>query len=509
MKPILEVNNLSYGYHKSLVLSGVQFTLQAGASVAFIGASGCGKTTLMKLIAGILPAPAGSVVCRAKQMAYVGQEDGLLAWKNVLENVLFPLHLNGQKEQPIHREKALQTLHTVGLKGVEELYPSELSGGMKKRVELARALMRDPDLLLLDEPFAALDVMMREKLNMLCVKLSHDFNMAVVLVTHGIEEACYLAQDVYLMGQSPAQLVHHAPIGSTPNTHEVFQLTPDMLAQSGQLRGVLQRYDRGEVTLSSKYALPWSWLKAGKAWTCGFGRVVLVVVLWYLMKRMFNISDFLLPYPHTVGSKFVQTMASGMIWPHLFSTMHVSLAGFGMALLIALPSGLVFNKVSWLHRLIMPLVVASNVIPVVALAPFIVLWLGFGVQAKIVTAAFIVFLPMLMSAYNAFELSHYKIINQVRFYKPVRWRAFWLLELPAAAPHIFTGVKVSLTYSVVGAVVAEFVAGSVGLGSLLTMARATYNTPLMFVSLVWLSILGLGYHACISLFERYFLRKGL
>jgi NitT/TauT family transport system ATP-binding protein len=206
-------------------LEGVSLDIPRGATVAFVGPSGCGKSTLLKLMAGLLTATRGSVVVDGhaiagplKNVGMAFQNPVLLPWRTVLDNLLLPLEIlreNGDPRAPDRvagREKALALLHTVGLAGLEHRQPRELSGGMRQRVSLCRALIHEPALLLLDEPFAALDAFTREEMWELHQALRLDREATCVLVTHDLREAVFLADTIYVMTTNPGRVAHVHPV---------------------------------------------------------------------------------------------------------------------------------------------------------------------------------------------------------------------------------------------------------------------------------------------------------
>jgi NitT/TauT family transport system ATP-binding protein len=206
-------------------LEGVSLDIPRGATVAFVGPSGCGKSTLLKLIAGLLTATRGSVVVDGQTVARPLKNAGmafqnpvLLPWRTVLDNLLLPLEIlreNGDPRAPDRaawRDRALRLLRTVGLDGAEHRQPRELSGGMRQRVSLCRALIHEPALLLLDEPFAALDAFTREEMWELHQALRLDREFTGVLVTHDLREAVFLADTIYVMATNPGRIVHVHPV---------------------------------------------------------------------------------------------------------------------------------------------------------------------------------------------------------------------------------------------------------------------------------------------------------
>lgn len=194
-----------------IAIDSVDLRVQPGQFLAILGPSGCGKSTLLRLIAG-LDKPSFGSVCSGhstsarRDIAYVFQDAHLLPWRNVLRNVALPLELAG-----VSRAKRLaeaeQAIRQVGLADAMTLYPAQLSGGMRMRVSLARALITRPKLLLLDEPFAALDEITRQQLDQQLYCLWLDRRMTVIFVTHSIMEATFLAQRVIVLSRRPARIV--------------------------------------------------------------------------------------------------------------------------------------------------------------------------------------------------------------------------------------------------------------------------------------------------------------
>ena len=204
----LEVQNLSVAYETGVVLKNLSLQIAQGEFLSLLGPSGCGKTTLMKAIAGILPVQEGSIFLDGRDITalpihkrgtvIVFQDMRLFPHKSVAENVAFPLKMQGvAKEERLKRAQAL--LEKVQLPGYGSRKPAELSGGQQQRVALARALAAQPKLLLLDEPFSALDENLREDMRSLVLQLKEEFGMTVILVTHDREEALSMSDRVALM----------------------------------------------------------------------------------------------------------------------------------------------------------------------------------------------------------------------------------------------------------------------------------------------------------------------
>ncbi len=199
-------------------LSDVNLQIDEGEFVALLGPSGCGKSTVLKLAAGLIPATSGTVEAASEKVTGPGQRTGvvfqkpnLLPWKNVLNNVLLPARTAGLPVQPA-RQRAMALLELVGLADFAGDYPFELSGGMQQRVGIARMLLHDPDLLLMDEPFAALDALTREALMLELQRIWVQERKSVLFITHSIQEAVFLADRVLVMSPRPGRIVEELAI---------------------------------------------------------------------------------------------------------------------------------------------------------------------------------------------------------------------------------------------------------------------------------------------------------
>jgi NitT/TauT family transport system ATP-binding protein len=200
------------GKDKVVALEEVSFSVAEAEFVTVVGRSGCGKSTLLKITAGLLSSTAGSVrVAGAPvlgpltNIGIVFQSPVLLAWRRALDNVL--LQIESRKLNVEHyREKALQLLELSGLKGFEYKYPNELSGGMQQRVSISRALIHDPPLLLMDEPFGALDAITRDEMNIELLRIWHEAKKTVLFITHSIPEAVFLGDRVVVMTPRPGKV---------------------------------------------------------------------------------------------------------------------------------------------------------------------------------------------------------------------------------------------------------------------------------------------------------------
>jgi NitT/TauT family transport system ATP-binding protein len=199
-------------------LTGVNLNIRNGEFICVVGPSGCGKTTLMRILAGLERGSAGTVTIEQEpitgpreDIAVVFQQATLLPWFTVLENVLLPARLKGERTSKT-RSRASELLHLVGLGEFERKYPFELSGGMQQRVSICRALLRDPKILLMDEPFGALDALSREALNIELLRIWGEQHKTILFITHSIPEAVFLGERVVVMSPRPGRITSVMPI---------------------------------------------------------------------------------------------------------------------------------------------------------------------------------------------------------------------------------------------------------------------------------------------------------
>ena len=243
---MIQVQNVSLSYtgHER-ELEEVSFVVAAGEFVSLVGPSGCGKSSLLRIIAGVLTPLSGEVRLggslvqgRAARVGFVPQEGLLLPWRTVLGNAALPLELQGAPAEERNRE-ALALLDLVGVASLAAKYPAALSGGEKQRVAIARALAGDPTVLLLDEPFASLDAITREELNLALQDVWLRTGATVLLVTHQIFEAVFLSDRVLVMGEKPGRLLGEVRV-NLPRPRSLADLgRADLAALAGQVRSIL------------------------------------------------------------------------------------------------------------------------------------------------------------------------------------------------------------------------------------------------------------------------------
>ena len=210
MKEVLRFENVSMHYHskqgETVALKDVNFSVHEGEFVAIIGPSGCGKTTLLSLAAGLLTPTKGKVVTGGGSFGYMLQKDELFPWRTIEKNIFLPLEIK-RTNTPEHRARALALAEKYGLQQFLKNYPSSLSGGMRQRAALIRTLSVDPDVLLLDEPFSALDYQTRLSVCDDVYKIIREERKTALLITHDISEAISVADRIFVLSKRPASII--------------------------------------------------------------------------------------------------------------------------------------------------------------------------------------------------------------------------------------------------------------------------------------------------------------
>ncbi|WP_432346832.1 ABC transporter ATP-binding protein [Shinella yambaruensis] len=239
----------------TVALRGMSLQIRNGEFVSFLGPSGCGKSTALKMISGLLSFSSGSITVNGhpagesphgSDIGYVFQEATLMPWASVFDNVFLPLKLQGLGKGET-KARVEEALSMVGLANFARSYPRELSGGMKMRVSIARAMVTKPKLLLMDEPFAALDEMTRSKLNDEVLGLWRSHGLTVIFVTHSVFESVYLSSRVVVMAARPGRVVHDIALPGADTRTSAYRMTPEYTENcrlvSNALEGTMDHVD--------------------------------------------------------------------------------------------------------------------------------------------------------------------------------------------------------------------------------------------------------------------------
>jgi NitT/TauT family transport system permease protein len=226
------------------------------------------------------------------------------------------------------------------------------------------------------------------------------------------------------------------------------------------------------------------------------------LVFWELVALLGNYPSFILPTPWQVGERLVEVLSNGSLIRHSLVTLGEVAAGLGIGLTTAVLLGYWLAKLRWLERILSPYIVASQAVPIVAIAPLLVIWLGPGMLSKILVTALIVFFPILINVIVGVRTVSADLYDLMNSYQATRWQILRFLEIPAAMPVFLGGLRVGATLAVIGAVVGEFVGSDRGLGFLVNVGRGMYDTALVFVAVFTLVMMAMGLYGVVSLLER-------
>lgn len=251
-EPVVSVSNISKIFKGSkkkpkdfVALNNVSFDVYKGEFVSLLGPSGCGKSTLLKIISSLISSTKGTINIYHKtekkvpQFGFVFQDSVLLPWRTALDNALFPFEIMGSKKKA-DENHVKKLFELAKLNGFEDSYPRQLSGGMMQRVSIVRALSYNPEILLMDEPFGALDAITRDELNNLLLEIWHSTKKTIIFVTHSISEAVYLSDRVIVMGTKPGRVLEDMKIDIPRPRNEDTKLTPEFFKYVKKLRGMLK-----------------------------------------------------------------------------------------------------------------------------------------------------------------------------------------------------------------------------------------------------------------------------
>lgn len=225
--------------------------------------------------------------------------------------------------------------------------------------------------------------------------------------------------------------------------------------------------------------------------------IVLFLAAWKAYVVAFDVSRFILPPPEAVLRGLWQVLREDLILTHIRVTLTETLVGFAIACAVGIGLGVVLGKVRWLERAVNPFIVATQVVPKIALVPLFVMWFGFGITSKIVIAAVLAFFPILtntMLGIKSLEPGHKDVMASIN---ATRWDSFWALDLPSALPYILTGMEVGIVLATIGAVVGEYLGGNEGLGHLAVDTMAAFEVEALFGVIVLLTVLGFALHMSI------------
>ena len=528
-KPLLSLREIGKTFSNgTTALDRTSLTLREGDFVSLLGPSGCGKSTALRIVAGLLTPTSGTIDWHGNRrggadIGFVFQEPTLMPWANVFDNVWLPLRLRGQTRAQA-RPAIAALLKRVKLNGFEYAMPRELSGGMKMRVSIARALVTKPRLLLMDEPFAALDEITRFRLNDDLLDLWQAERFTAVFVTHSVFESVFLSNRIVVMAARPG--ASSARSTSTHPIHATRRSAPrrTMPRSAASLRMCWGRRSGREAPMTSiesaVAALPvLDPEEARRArnrrserigrWVLPIAIMALAILAWDRICVWNGIPQYILPRPGVVAATLWADRAL------LFSSLLVTLRITFLSLILAVVGGvglaILFAQSKWVEMSLFPFAIVLQVTPIVAIFPLINIYVD-NQTAKLLLCSWIVaFFPILSNTTLGLNSVDRNLIDLFKLNGASRWQELRLLRLPASMPYFLGGLKIAGGLSLIGAVVAEFVAGaggqSSGLASRIIEAGYRLNAPRLFAALFLISLTGIVIFLVLTLISHLVLRR--
>ena len=498
------------------VLDGVSFDVADHEFVSILGPSGCGKTTLIRIIAGLIAADSGDVrvdgnpvTAPGPERCMVFQNFGLLPWRNVQSNVEFGLEVFDLSRAE-RAATAAEFIELVELKGFERYYPHQISGGMQQRVGIARALARNPKILLMDEPFGAVDAQTREQLQEELLRIWNTTDKTVLFVTHSIDEAIFLSDRIVVLQPHPGRVRCIVEV-DLPRPRGSL----DLQASPGSLRSAKRSVlscaasappDRNKVvktntTKSSR--LNRSQVRKRQLSPLAIRAISIgtFLILWELFGR--RVDPILMSYPSAILVAFGEMLQSGELFFESARSIQSFMAGFGLAIVLGVLVEIAMGANRPFEYAIDPFINALYSTPNVALIPLIILWLGLGLTAKIAIVFLIAFFPIVVSTFAGVKNVSGSLVEIGRAFGLSSFRILWKIILPGSVPFIATGIRLAVGRAVVGMVVAEFFTAISGLGGMIIKYSNKFETDRMFVPIIVLAVFGVVLTEVVKIVERY------
>ena len=554
--PILRLESVSKSFFSASgevpALTDVSLRVEAGEIVALIGPSGCGKTTIMRMCAGFDFPTQGTALFHDGQIldvnagvGYLTQEADLFPWMTLRANVAFPLLMLGvPKAERDARVDAY--LKLVGLSGFENHYPHQLSGGMRQRGALARTMIYEPDLILMDEPFASLDMPTRLMLHDELLRLLSERPKTVMLVTHDITEAIALADRVVIVGKRPGQI---------KTIIDVDLPRPRTSSGVVSMEGFADVYDKIWTNLHAEFADPAAEEAAGQSTLPprlpttigerararrgagrttptgtadsgtkrrrrrGFGNSALViwssrvlflallVGLWQILSSTKVLSPLLFSNPADVFKAFYhlvigQPAFGYTIYTDLATTLQEMAIGYVIGAAAGIAVGIFLARIQWLSRVFEPMILAAYSVPKVALAPVFIVLLGIGTVSKVAIVAMELFFIVFFNTFVGVRDVREDFIRQAQINGAGPLSVLVRIVLPGALPSIMTGLKLGVPFAMVGAVIGEFIAASNGLGWFVVNSANNFDSQDLFAGIIVLVIVVWALSQAMQVIER-------
>ena len=507
----VSIRNVSktFGKGGTTALQDIELEFQPGEFISLIGPSGCGKSTLLRVIGDLIEPTEGEAIVGGKtahqarldrDYGMVFQEATLMDWRTVEKNVSLPLEMMGW-DRAARRDRVRELLELVELTGFEDHHPWQLSGGMQQRVAIARALTFNPALILMDEPFGALDEMTRDRLNLELLRIWEATSATVVFVTHSIAEAVFLSSRVVVMSARPGRVQRIVDVDLAVPADERDARGAALLrardrgaraaarvarcagrgrdAASAGLSPSGCRRSRSSCSASSAGSSPST--RSGSRSSCSRSRA--------RSRPRSGISGAFSGRPAGTRSRR-RSGASSSASPSASRRRSCSRA--------SAPLG----------SALMPYFIAASAIPIIAFAPIANAWFGIEKSSKIFIAALLCFFPVLVNTLRGLTSVKPQQVELMRSYAAGNAAVFRRVRIPTSLPYVFTSLKVASVLAMIGAIVGEYFGGSQEqLGIQIKNSAALFQFETAWAAILVACILGIGFYLAVSLAEIVTMRR--
>ena len=521
-KILISVKQLSKTYANGTVaLQNTNLEVQEGELLSIVGPSGCGKSTLLRIVAGLSKQTSGEVsiaqvFARAKNIknsiGFVFQEANLLPWRSVIANVALPLELAGvgKKER---LAKAAKILNLIGLNNVFKAYPRELSGGMSMRVSIARALITEPRLLLMDEPFGALDEITRQKLGQELLELKGTTGTTIIYVTHNVFEAVYLSERILVFGSSPGKVIKEIVINEPPMRSEDFRgkeiFSQAVMKLLRRLGKASRKHQISKPCVNKLQRKKFDYAKIASFILLPVLALIIIITLWQISVITFKWPHYLVPSPKHVIAAFFEKRKE--LLTATWVTFRISALALLLATIIGLAISLFLALSKYLYRAFFPYTIILQTTPIIAIAPVIIVWFGIGMPAMVTIAVIMSVFPIIASTTTGLFSTDSSLIQLFQLYNASPWQLLSKLRLPYALPYFFSGLRIAAGLSVIGTIIGEYVAGMStmrgGLGYFILVAYNYLQTAEIFAATILSITLGIFFLLMINCFSYLVLRR--
>ena len=508
MNPVLKVRDVCLSYHtlsgETPALSHISFDLMPGEFLSIVGPSGCGKSTLLNLIAGLLTPEHGSITLGGRPVSsgsttvgYMLQKDHLLEWRSIYKNILLGLEIRKEltPEKLAHAEALLQT---YGLDRFRDARPSQLSGGMRQRAALIRTLVLEPELLLLDEPFSALDYQTRLNVSDDIGKILKSSGKPAILVTHDISEAISMADRVLIL------LLYERSLISIWISATALPSPPEMLRI---LRNILTSYGRSsmkmpEISRQQKQYLARQKKEKNIILAARTLLFVLFMGLWEISSDLGWIDSFIFSSPSLIAETFLSMCRDQSLFAHIAVTLAETLVSFFFVVILGVGTAVLLWCSRRIARILEPCLVVLNSLPKSALAPLLIVWLGANERTIVVAGMSVAIFGSVINLYSGFcqaDPEKLKLIETLGGHKKEK---LLKIVLPSSVPLILSVMKVNIGLCLVGVIIGEFIGARKGLGYLIIYGSQTFRLTWVLMSIVILCIIAMLLYFALYLIEK-------